>query len=183
MVTSLNDLNLDIEVGAAVDEYEKPSNSFRPPEPGEYTFIRSSERALEWKSTEIGDIYTSARFLIQGGEMNGKSVFDTLGTYVGKFRKASTIQDYLAACGFEGEPENGKRFTAREIIEAVEQTFGPFDAYSDWQGYCAECGKTVLKGSKDFPRDDEGRLLHEAECPECGAKVVARARIKRYIVR
>lgn len=183
-MSDLNSLNLDMEVGVAFDEYEKPSNAFRPPDPDEYTLIRNAEKDLEWNPSKDGDIYTSARFIIQGGDFNGRSVFDILSTWVGKYRKASTVQDFLAACGYDGEPANGSRFTVQEIIEAVEQTFGPFNAYVDWQGYCPHCDETVIRSSKFFPRDDNGVLLHVVDCPKCGAKkaVTARARIKRFVV-
>lgn len=186
--TDLNTLNLDMEVGAAYDEYEKPINAFRPPDPGEYTLLRSVEQPLNWQPTKDADIWTNVRFIIQGGDANGRNVFDTLSTFVGKFRNASSVQDFLTACGWDGVPENGKRFTAQEIMDAVEQTYGPFDAYIDWQAYCPECGKTVIRNNRGFPRDSEGNLLHVVECPECaeeGTKttVTAKARVKRYIVR
>jgi len=181
-MTDLNDLNLDMEVGAAFDEYEKPSNDFRPVDPGEYSLIRNTDNDLDWSAMKTGDIYTSVRFIVAGGDFNGRTIFDTISTYVGKYRKASSVQDFLAACEYDGEPENGKRFTAQEIIDAVNQTVGPFTAYVDWQGYCPHCDKTVIKSSKFFPRDDDGRLLHVTECPECGEKVTARARVKRFIV-
>lgn len=180
----LNSLNFDMEVGAAFDEYEKPSTGFRPPEPGEYTFLRSTEQALEWKPTASGnDVWTNVRYNIQGGDYNNRSIFDTLSTFVGRFRKASSVQDFLAACGWDGTPANGRRFTIGEIFEAVEQTYGPFDAYIDWQAYCPDCDETVIKSARNFPRDNDGNLLHEALCPKCGAKISAKARVKRYIVR
>lgn len=182
VATSLNDLNLDLEVGAAFDEYERPSNSFRPPEPGEYTFLRSTEQDLEWKPTKDNDVWTNVRYIIQGGDNNNRSIFDTLSTFVGKFRKASSVQDFLAACDFVGTPANGRRFTVQEILDAVNQTFGPFDAYIDWQAYCPDCDETVIKSSKNFPKDADGNLMHEVVCPKCGAKITAKARVKRYIV-
>jgi hypothetical protein len=181
-MSDLNDLNMDMEVGAAFDEYEKPSNDFRPVDPGEYSLIRNGDTEMEWHASDKGNVYANLKFLVQGGDFNGRTIFDTISTYVGKFRKASSVQDFLAACGYDGEPENGSRFTVQEIIDAVNQTFGPFTAYVDWQGYCPNCDKTAVKSSKFFPRDEDGKLLHTTECPECGGKVVARARVKRFIV-
>ena len=184
MASNLNNLNLDMEVGAAFDEYEKPSNTFRPPEPGEYTFLRSTEHELLWLPTKDGDIWTNVRYMIQGGPSNNRTVFDTLSTFVGKFRKASSVQDYLAACGYDIPPANGRRYTVQEIQDAVAQTFGPFEAYTTWQAYCPDCDKTVIRSHKDFPKDSSGNLMHEVLCPECGKiKLTPKSRVKRYIVR
>jgi hypothetical protein len=182
-MTDLNSMNGDIEVGVPYEEYEKPSSSFRPPDPSVYTFLRSTERALEWNPTDKGDIWTNVRFLIQGGDFNDRSVFSTLSTYVGKYRKASSVQDFLASCGAEFVPSNGRRFTAQEIKDAVDQTFGPFSAFLDWNLYCPECDETVIKNSKGFPKDEEGKLIHLVSCPKCGAKgLSAKSIIKRYVV-
>jgi hypothetical protein len=182
-MSDLNDLNLDMEVGASFDEYEKPDNTFIPPPPGVYSFLRSTEKPLEWKPTKNNDIWSPVRFIIQGGDFANRNVFDSLSTFVGKFRKASSVQDFLAACEYDGAPSNGSRFTAQEIMDAVDQTFGPFDAYADWQGYCKDCGKVTIKNGKSFPKDAEGNPVHQAACPVCGAPLAATLRVKRYIVK
>jgi endogenous inhibitor of DNA gyrase (YacG/DUF329 family) len=179
----LNNMNSDMEVGVPFEEYEKPSNSFRPPEPGTYSFLRSTEKELEWKPTDNGNIWTGVRYLIQGGDFSNRSVFSTLSTYVGKYRKASSVQDFLAACGNDSPPSNGSRFTVQEIQDNVAQTFGPFDAYIDWQVYCPDCEETVFKNSKSLPKDADGKPIHEVECPKCQAKLTAKANVKRYIVK
>jgi hypothetical protein len=183
-MSELNELNLDMEVGAPVDEYEKPSNVFRPPEPGEYTLTRSTEKALDWQPTKDGNIWTNVRFIIQGGDLSGRSVFSTLSTYVGKFRKASSVQDFFASCGIDYSPKSGTgRFTIQEIKDNVEQTFGPFNAYIDWQLYCPTCDETVIKKASGFPRDGDGNLINVVNCPKCGAKGLgAKAVLKRYIM-
>lgn len=181
-MSDLNTLNLDIEVGVAEDEYEAPSNSFRPVDPGEYILVRDPESELDWKEIKDGNIGTKVTFLIQGGDFNGRKIFGYLSTTVGRFRSSSNIQDYLKACGYDEAPENGRRFTAREIIAAVETTFGPFEAYISWEGYCRNCDTTVIRKASAFPRNADGSLNHEASCPECGQTVVAHARIKRYII-
>jgi hypothetical protein len=181
----LNSMNSDMEVGVPYEEYEKPSNSFRPPEPGVYTFLRSTEKELEWTMTEEGNIWTNVRYLIQGGDLNGRSVFSTISTYVGKYRPASTVQDFLAACGNEVPPANGNRYTVSEIKDLVNQTFGPFDAYIDWQVWCPDCGETVFKNAKSLPKNADGSPQHEVVCPKDSkhGKLTAKAQVKRYIVR
>ena len=181
-MSDINSLNEDMEVGVDINDYEAPTQGFAPLEPGVYTLMRDTAD-LVFKPTKDNNIGCSVSFTIQDGPSSGRKVFGYLSTQVSRFRPASTIQDFLAATGSDVTPENGTRFTVREIKDAVNGAYGPFDAYLNWEGYCPECGKTVLRKKKNYPVNGKGEAIHDPACPECGkAKVKTSARITNFIM-
>jgi hypothetical protein len=101
-------------------------------------------------------------------------------TSEGAYRKASSADDYIRACG---GTLTGRR--VRDYIDAIRAFPGPFRAViGRWQGYCSGCGETVVgkRGQPRFPTDDDGQLVHITDCPKCGQKIGAQARTSRFVI-
>jgi hypothetical protein len=181
MTTDINSLNDDAEVGADQETYEKPTG-FRPLPPAEYNLIRDDTQDVEFRGMKTGDIMAFVKFAVLDGDFQGRSFLDLISSYVGKFRNASSIDDFLHACNYDVPPMNGRRYTIGEIKQAVSQTCGPFRAYVDWEAYCKECGTTAFKGHKKFPKDRAGNPNPEVLCPSCGATLIANSKVRRFVV-
>lgn len=179
--TQQNDLgNLNEQTGIAQETYEAPSKFPRPIDPGMYTLIRDIKpESLRFKN-EFGKALTAfVRFIVQGGESNGRGFRDVLFTTASQYRKTSRADDFIHASGNVVDsvaliPTKG------EYKESIEQTFGPFNGRVGWQGYCAEEGKTTVKKASDFPRNEDGTLNHEMDCPSCGVKLGAQATVTAF---
>lgn len=180
-MSDINSLNDDMEVGAAVDEYEKP-RGFEPLPVGEYLLMRDDTEAVQFKPMKTGDMMAFVKFKVFDGDFKDRAFLDIISTMVGKFRNASSIDDFLHACNYDVPPNNGRRYTIGELKQAVETTCGPFTAYVTWEAYCKDCGKTVARGVKKFPRNAQGQPDPHVECPDCGAKLTANNKVQRFVI-
>src|SRR5919108_2635732 len=179
---NIDDMELNVEAGVTQDEYEAPSEFFRPPNPGEYTFLRREKVDTTW-SKDKKDLYFKFPAEIQGGAEDGQKVFFFVSTTVSQWRKSTSADDYVRACG-SMVTSNGKRPLLKDYRDAVEGNPGPFNAVIVWKGYCSECEEETIGGKKQpkFPYDQDGNLLHTADCPQCGTKVGAKAVPARYVI-
>jgi len=115
------------------DEYE---STVRPPEPynehGKLTNfslmrIQEDEKQFSWGFGKTNkNIYFLVQFEIQGGEYDLRRIGGLLGTTPSTFRKATAADDFLHACQSDLTPH-----TNREYKDAIEATYGPFDATLD----------------------------------------------------
>jgi len=175
------------------DEYE---SAVRPPEPfdehgklSQFSLLRiqEDEKMFTWGFGKNNNIYFQVHFEIQGGEYDLRRIRGLLGTTPSTFRKATAADDFLHACGSNLSPH-----TNRGYKDAIEATYGPFNATLDWELYCPneprkgnveKTGITVIKGFNKFPISQDGHTRkHEVECPECGEFLTAKAIIRRFIV-
>jgi len=149
-----------------------------------------NDKPMLYGFTITNKIWCAVNFQISGGEYDGRNIFAMLGTQVPTFanaRKATPADDFLHACGFTGAWPS----TNREYLNTIGEVYGPFEATLNWELYCPDeprktgdkTGTTVLRGYSKFPLAEDGHTRrHEVDCPECGAFLVAQAKIGRYII-
>jgi len=148
-------------------------------------------KPIQYGFTAKNKIYMLVNFEISGGEYDSRRIGGMLGTQLPTFanaRKATPADDFLHACSYD--PPKWPT-TNREFLNAIGETFGPFEATLNWELYCPDeprktgdkTGTTVLRGYNKFPLAEDGHTRkHEVDCPECGAFLVAQAKIGRFII-
>lgn len=197
MVKKRSDEEALLDEATGLEEGDEYESSVRPPEPiGDdgkmvtYSFNRidPDSKSLQYGfSKKTNSIYFLANYEFSGGEYDGRRLGGLLGTTKSSFRVSTDADDFLRSCG-----NDEGCHTNRQYKEAVEQTFGPFDATIEWELYCPDeprpwdeekTGVAVIKGFRNFPIAKDGvTRKHEVECPQCGQFLVAKAVIKRFIV-
>lgn len=183
-MADINDMDLNVAAGIAQDEYEAPSEFTRPPEPGQYTFLRRENPKVEW-SKDKKDLYFKFDAIVQGGKDDGRKVDMFISTTTSQWRKSTSADDFVHACGSQVTPSGtSKQPLLKDYRDAVVANSGPFDAVLMWRGYCTTCEEDTIGGSKQpkFPTTEDGTLSHIMECPKCGTKIGARARVLRFVV-
>lgn len=207
----------DVEVKGGGDDYEAPRDTAAPPPAAQYTFTRIDEtngsgqhefemveEGKKWKCKICEGDTTHGRSIarngekmawfrfklaIQGGQFDGRFVFDGCSTYVGDYPPA-TATHYLRAMRSSLRP-----LMVPAYEDAVLKAFSPFNAVTDWEWRCRTCEETFLTGAKSpkkpkkyvgkigpIKRTSDGRVDYEQVCPGCGAAVVAQSKIKRFVV-
>jgi hypothetical protein len=174
---SLSDLDLTATTGVDPAEYEKPQPFSRPPLPGAHSFSREGDP--DFGKTRGGDLMAKMTFKVLGGEDDGKTFIDRIFTTPSTYRKSTSADDYIRACG--GAPTDS---TVGAYVDAINSYPGPFAATLKWEGYCKSCETTTIgkRGMPRFQSDEDGVLNHIATCPTCDGKVGAQAKVARYIV-
>lgn len=177
-VNELGDLNE--ATGVAQDTYEPASKFPRPVAPGMYTLIRDIKpENLRFKNEPGKALIAFLRFVVQGGEANGRGFRDILFTTASQYRKTTRADDFIHASGNVVDSA-GPVPTKGEYKTAIESTFGPFTGRVDWEWYCEKEGKTTVKKAASARRKDDGSLDHEIDCPSCGEKIGAQARVAAF---
>lgn len=201
---SMSELD-DIATGVGDGEYEAPSQFVRPPDAGEYTFMRvveDEERDFKFgRFTTKGDNPQSAAWynikaVIQGGPFDGRYVSGGFNTLVSSYRNGTTADDFVRSAKASARPK-----TFKEWDLAIPTIFGPFKAVIDWEWTCMDCTDdndkpiVFLKGMRGpkkpkkydgvrvkVTKNPDGTTPHVVECPECHKEIGARAQIKTYVV-
>jgi hypothetical protein len=183
---NFDDLNLDpnSEIGQDVAEYEPSVSKMLPPPTGRYVVVGKPD-TIKWGRTKDSQLYMTATFLIQGGNCDGRFVNAFVSAKESPFRKGSDMEDLAYALG--KKPESG-RPTIKDLTEMIADNWGrPVKVFVDWEGYCEDCGKTVLRGTKTKEGKD-GKTYYGytngpvADCPICGATTVAKPKATRFYV-
>lgn len=198
MTTAINNLAEldDVVVTGGGEDYEAPRDTSAPPPAAQYTFMRIDEQEGDTRQGRTvakngqGMAWWQFKLAIQGGPFDGRLVFDGCNTYVGDFRPSSSAADYLRASKSPARPT-----TIKTYEEAIARTFGPFNAVTDWEWRCKDCEDTFLVGAKNpkkakkysgkvgpIARTKDGAVDYEQPCPDCGVKVAAQSKIKRFVV-
>lgn len=179
---AIDDMELNVEAGIGTDDYEAPSEFFRPPVPGEYSLLRRAKVETSW-SRDKKDLYFKFPAEVQGGSDDGAKVFCFVSTTVSPYRKSTSADDYIRSCGATVS-YSGRRPTLKDYKEAVEGNPGPFGVVGNWKGYCATCEEETIGGKNQpkFPFREDGTPDHVTECPQCGSKVGAKFNIARFVV-
>lgn len=186
--------------------YEPPSNFARPPEPKEYTFMRSTDEGT-WKAStyvigkgeNTGLEVAKFRFrgLIQGGLFDGRIAFGSIDTQTSSWKKFSSVTDFIFAAKSSFRPKTAELIAAvkEEKPTILERIVGPFNARTNWEWFCKECGETFLSGYKNpkspkkyegpkvvVAKNVDGSTNHAQKCPGCQAEIGATLIIAGFVV-
>lgn len=177
-------------VAIADENYEAPSEFFRPvdPTPAKETtmIIREGDPTLYENLTDfntkekIAGFSMNQRFKIVGGKQDGATFYAFIDTRKAKDRNGSKVQDYLVASGYQG-----RLVTLDDFKLAVQSHTGVASAIIGWEGQkCDICDKKTLKKTEDFKNfRADGSRNHVMPCPTCGEDIGARATILRFVVK
>jgi DNA-directed RNA polymerase subunit RPC12/RpoP len=158
-------LDIDLEAEAFPD--------FKPVSDGEYLLRLEPEEEGSSVKTVDGVSYVSIPFAVSivdpGNGLDGRKVrFQKVSTRLNKSRTSRAIGLLKAVGATPSGPLSAKNVA--NAVESVINSHAEFLGTLRMEGYCKDCGKTVLRGDRKFT---DG----EAECPKCGSEVRGRMSI------
>lgn len=175
-MSELDEMVPEREIGIDPSEYEKVV----PPFPADkYRVIKRAGVRQKGAFEYDGKHHVWAAFSVQvaDGPYTGRYADHTVNTMRMMDRKATKADDLLISLGYAPYPR-----TANDYLDALEACEGAMDVVITWEATCLnkeehDNGKQVtIRGAKKF---DE---KYQAECPKCGAILLARNAVQRIIV-
>jgi hypothetical protein len=182
----INDLSLEaetLELDPTADAFQLPA----PPPDGRYRVrLKLGERGFERpfsekKKKRYITAHIEARIVAPGLRWDNVPLFDQATTLIMDSSGTCRMAGLLAALGevVSARMEDTEMGRALNKHLAGEHTC---DAVTQWEAYCKDCAKTVLRNERNFPSDGKGGHKHVVECRNCGNEVTAQARVQRYLV-
>lgn len=177
----INDLSLadeEISVNSDADAFAGPP----PPNDGDHLVKLSlGKRKVVMGKARNGENYfmadVNARVIT--GPYENRMMFDNASTMIMQGSGTCRAAGILKALR-ESVP---MRTTKKELMKAlVDRLAGEpqCTVTSQWEAYCSDCEKTVLRSEKRFPSDGNGGHRHQIECSKCGSLLTAQAKIVAY---
>lgn len=171
----------DEEIGVEPEDYKAPTQYRLPPPRGKYVVEGVEGRFTLGNKGGAPYVKKAAVQIVEG---------DHKGTYIDAFISGrerrfgdpgTDMDDFLRGGGLK--PENGRKFTQREVGEGVTATWqNRRTILSGLNGYCKACG-TRFYDKHFVVTDNDGK---KAETPviecECGATITARPYVRRWFV-
>jgi hypothetical protein len=174
MTESINSLDLpELDETLDIDLGAEAFPDFEPVHDGEYLLKLEPEEEGPSVKTVEGVSYVSIPFAVSivdpGNGMDGRKVrFQKVTTRLNKSRTSRAIGLLKAVRASISGP-----LSAKSVANAVSTAINghaEFHGTLRMEGYCKECGKTVLRGETKFQNG-------EAECPKCGTPIRGRMSI------
>lgn len=117
-----------------------------------------------------------ARIIQPDGKYDNWPVFDNfVSTFVQESQGTNKIVGILKVLGHEVPRTTTDVDLAKKLTEVLAGE-PECQITVQWEGYCENCEKTVLKGQKRWPAGK-----HVTECSKDGGAVTAQARIVKYL--
>lgn len=180
----INDLSLTdeaLEIDPTADPFQLPP----PPPDGTYRLKLSvAESGWTENRDKRGKVFRTvnieARVVDEGGLHDNAVFFDNCTSIVFEGSRTSRMAGVLAALGHPVAPRTMLNEMARALdglLKGEPQCLGD----TQWEAYCRDCQKTILRSMKRFPPTANGQgHKHVVECSRCGSEVAAQGKITRF---
>lgn len=179
----INNLELadeEVEVNTEADAFAGPP----PPDDGDHLVkMELGKRKVVEKTTDKGQKYLVVSIVskIITGPFENRLFFDDFlgSTFVQQGSGTCGVAGILKALGEQVTSRTTRNQLARELVNKLAGE--PMATVtSQWEAYCSDCEKTVLRGQKRFPENGNGSHRHQIECQKCGSLITAQAKVKAY---